>query len=315
MRWTPTGDCACCAAGQLASERVPVRRGDQIAATFSWASAPAARQAAPHNEPSGMARIGHAIEDCSPYRQSDPDTHGSQVRTGQQGECVGMARPHDSEMPVIQRRDLGELEPLRDGDHRGIDDTQRQVQVCLDQVGHPLDVLVLQLSHMEAIVTERSEERDFCMRSHPRLQQVSDLTQDRRGYQQRSFGEAQKPDAAYAWSLTLPAASSTPVSHSSMSVAEFGAEDLLGSLGKILVGLKCGSGRSGVMPAPSSRPGEACTPGSRVPSGNVVRLSGDRSASQSSQPWDARAPRVRANDPSTVANRPSSSGLTATSSG
>jgi hypothetical protein len=40
-----------------------------------------------------------------------------------------VARPHDGEVPLIQRRDLGELQALRDGDHRGIDDAERQIQI------------------------------------------------------------------------------------------------------------------------------------------------------------------------------------------
>src|SRR5580704_12125859 len=44
--------------------------------------------------------------------------------------------------------------------------------------------------------------------------------------------------AWWAWSLTLPAASRTPVSHSSMSAAEFGAEDLLSPLRQVRISLE-----------------------------------------------------------------------------
>jgi hypothetical protein len=40
---------------------------------------------------------------------------------------------------------------------------------------NPLDVVVLQLSHMKAIAAERPEEGHLRMRSHPRLQELSDF--------------------------------------------------------------------------------------------------------------------------------------------
>ena len=93
---------------------------------------------------------------------------GRPVRPGQEGERTGVTRPHDGEVPMIQRRDLGELQAPRDGDHRGIDDAEWQVQVGLDKLGHPVDVLAFEFSDVEAVAAERFEEGDFRLRSHPR---------------------------------------------------------------------------------------------------------------------------------------------------
>ena len=50
--------------------------------------------------------------------------------------------------------------------------------------------------------------------------------------------------------MTLPAASRTPVSHSSNSAAEFGAQDLLGPLRQLRVGLERSEGRQVPAAAP-----------------------------------------------------------------
>jgi hypothetical protein len=62
---------------------------------------------------------------------------------------------------VIERRDLGEPQALRYSDHRGADDAQREIQVGLHELGHPVDVLAFELSDVEAVAGERSEEGGF----------------------------------------------------------------------------------------------------------------------------------------------------------
>lgn len=43
---------------------------------------------------------------------------------GEQGKHPGVTRPHDDKAPLIQHRNLGELQALRDGAHHGVDDAQ-----------------------------------------------------------------------------------------------------------------------------------------------------------------------------------------------
>ncbi len=43
---------------------------------------------------------------------------------------------------MVQRGDFSEPQALRDRDHGGIDDAEREIDLGLDKPGHALDVLV-----------------------------------------------------------------------------------------------------------------------------------------------------------------------------
>ena len=77
-----TGDCACCAAGQLASERaVPARREIRLPPP-TVGHQPGGQAKQRQIEPLAVAQIGHIIEDSSPYRQSEPDAQGHKSEPG-----------------------------------------------------------------------------------------------------------------------------------------------------------------------------------------------------------------------------------------
>jgi hypothetical protein len=70
-------------------------------------------------------------------------------------------RPYYCEVPVIQRCDLGEPQAFCDGDHGGIDDAKREIDIGLHELGHSPDILIFQLSDVKAVVAERFQESDF----------------------------------------------------------------------------------------------------------------------------------------------------------
>ena len=53
-----------------------------------------------------------------------------------ESECLDVIWPHDIEMPVVQRGNFSESQALRDRDHSGIDDAEREIDVGLDKPGH-----------------------------------------------------------------------------------------------------------------------------------------------------------------------------------
>lgn len=72
-----------------------------------------------------------------------------------------MLRPHHCEVPVIQRCDLCESQAFCDGDHGGIDDAQREIDIGFHELSHSPDVLIFQLSDVKAVVVERFQECDL----------------------------------------------------------------------------------------------------------------------------------------------------------
>jgi hypothetical protein len=78
-----------------------------------------------------------------------------------------MTRPHDAEVPVIDRRDFGQPEALGDDNNRRVDDAQRKIQISVHQFGHARDVVVFPFRDREAIPAERPQEDHFRPRSHP----------------------------------------------------------------------------------------------------------------------------------------------------
>jgi hypothetical protein len=53
----------------------------------------------------------------------------------EKGECLDVDRPHDIEMALVKRGYFSELQAFRDGDHGGIDDAERKIDVGLDKPG------------------------------------------------------------------------------------------------------------------------------------------------------------------------------------
>jgi hypothetical protein len=82
-------------------------------------------------------------------RQVRADRQGRQhaveldlVRGWEKHECLYMTRPHDCEVPPVQRGDLGELQALGDRDHGSVDYPKRKIQVCLYQLRHTRHIMI-----------------------------------------------------------------------------------------------------------------------------------------------------------------------------
>jgi len=107
--------------------------------------------------------------------------------TWQERECLHVAGPDDREVPVVRRGDLGQPEALGDGRHGGTGDAKRKIKISLHEFGHAADAGALEFGDLEPVTAGRPEEGHLSLRSRPRLEEVPDLAQDRRGHQQRAF--------------------------------------------------------------------------------------------------------------------------------
>jgi hypothetical protein len=102
--------------------------------------------------------------------------------TWQKRECLHVAGPDDREVPVVKGGDLGQPEALGDGRHGGIDDAERKIKMSFHEFGHAADVGALEFGDLEPVTAGRPEEGHLSLRSRPRLEEVPDLAQDRRGH-------------------------------------------------------------------------------------------------------------------------------------
>ena len=58
-----------------------------------------------------------------------------------------MSRSDGAEVTVIEAGDFGDVEPLGDGDNRSVSGSQREVGVDLDEFGHTLVILNLEINY------------------------------------------------------------------------------------------------------------------------------------------------------------------------
>ena len=117
--------------------------------------------------------------------------------TWQERECLHVTGPDDREVPEVKRGDPGQPKALGDGRHGGIDDARRKVNISFHEFGHGADVGALESGDLEPVTLERPQEGHLSPRSCPRLEEVPDLAQDRRGHQQRAFRMPQ--ERRHAW--------------------------------------------------------------------------------------------------------------------
>ena len=59
-------------------------------------------------------------------------------------------------MPTVGGEDRGDRTPLRDSDHAGVGPAEGEVVVLLDELGHPLEVLVHKVAEDELAARERA---------------------------------------------------------------------------------------------------------------------------------------------------------------
>lgn len=156
-------------------------------------------------------------------------------RTWQERECLHVAGPDDREVPVVKRGDLGQPKALGDGRHGGIGDAKRKIKISLHEFGHAADAGALEPGDLEPVTAGGRRSPQAC--GPPRLEEIPDLAQDRRGRQQRAFRMPQEAEACLAGVIrSVAAASRTPASHSSTSAAEFRGEDLSRASGQVQIG-------------------------------------------------------------------------------
>ena len=117
--------------------------------------------------------------------------------TWQERECLHVAGPDDREVPVVKRGDLGQPKALGDGRHGGTGDAGRKIKIRFRESGHAAGAGALESGGPEPVTAGRPEEGHLSLRSRPRLEEVPDLAQDRRGNQQRAFRMPQEAEAAW----------------------------------------------------------------------------------------------------------------------
>jgi hypothetical protein len=104
----------------------------------------------------------------------------------QQLECDLVPRSDDAEMATIEGRDFGGIEPLRGGDHRGIDGAQRQVTVFGDELSDANRVAGVQWLDCKAPAGKVAEEANLGLPAQARPDQIGDLGDDKGGDDERA---------------------------------------------------------------------------------------------------------------------------------
>jgi hypothetical protein len=89
------------------------------------------------------------------------------------------------EVPAVKRGGLGRPKTSGDGRHGGIGDARRKIKISFRDFGHAADVGALESGNLEPVTAGRPEEGHLSLRSRPRLEELPDLPQDRRGHPAR----------------------------------------------------------------------------------------------------------------------------------
>jgi hypothetical protein len=90
---------------------------------------------------------------------------------------------------AVKRRDLGDPEPLGDGDDSRVGGTEREVGVGLHELGHPLVVGQLEIDNYEGLLHDRAQERGLDLRAARTAEQVANLGDNRRRNKDRPPGK------------------------------------------------------------------------------------------------------------------------------
>jgi hypothetical protein len=97
------------------------------------------------------------------------------VALGHELESSGMGGDDRVEVPTVERRDLGDLQPFRDGNDRGVGDAEREALVPAHQVGHPAQVPRRDVALAEVAGGDRLDEVDLGVRPDVLANQVARL--------------------------------------------------------------------------------------------------------------------------------------------
>lgn len=105
-------------------------------------------------------------------------------------ESLGVARTDNGEVPSIQRGDFGDVQAFGQGYYGRVGDSERQVGVLLDQLGHPCVVLRSQVDRFEVAVGYALEEPGFDVGVTVMIEEVADLSSDRCRQEESALGKA-----------------------------------------------------------------------------------------------------------------------------
>jgi hypothetical protein len=107
------------------------------------------------------------------------------------------------EVTAIERRDLGDPEPLGNGHDGSIGRTEREVGVDLDQLRHSFVVDQLKIDDRERLLHDRAQERGLDLRAARTAEQVADLGDNRRRHEDRAPGNVQTGEQVRARPVVL----------------------------------------------------------------------------------------------------------------
>jgi hypothetical protein len=130
--------------------------------------------------------------------------------TWQERACLHVAGPDDREVPAVKRGDPGQPRAPGDGRHGGTGDARRTIKISFRESGRAAGAGALESGGLEPVTAGRPEEGHLSLGSRPRLEEVPDLAQDRRGHQQRAFGMPQEAEACRAGVILDVASSQQP---------------------------------------------------------------------------------------------------------
>lgn len=103
-----------------------------------------------------------------------------------------MRRSDHREVTAVECGHGLEPESFRNGDHRGVGRTERQVGVLLDEVGHAEQVGRQGRLDPVPSISERPEHHRLGPRAERTFDEVRRLSKHKSGYQERRLGSPQK---------------------------------------------------------------------------------------------------------------------------
>ncbi len=99
--------------------------------------------------------------------------------SGDEVECVSVRWSDDGEVSMVQGREGPLAEPFGHGDDRGINESEAEVVVGLDQLKASLVVVRDEIDDVETIARDEAEKARFCVGAEPILDQPCRLGHDR----------------------------------------------------------------------------------------------------------------------------------------
>ncbi len=89
-----------------------------------------------------------------------------------------MPGPNCAEVPQIERRHLGDLEPFGDSKDRRIHSPQRKVRILANQLGHSEQVSSGEFDEFDLLVGDRFQESGLGLRAYAGFHEVANFRED-----------------------------------------------------------------------------------------------------------------------------------------